>query len=196
LLTSPIILAFFAACLRAYPFDASRVIAFAAPALALGVAEGSIVLGGWLWRSSEASDRQIAPWGRRLALAALVVFVLLPVGRAVNDVLRPWPRADIASTAQFVMRERTNLDMVVGNHWEHAYYFRSLQDQFFYWDGRPVPDVPRFWFVVAAGTDAECDLLTTAAMGDRYNPIYEKRFEQSRAVLMSRNESLAFHPKK
>jgi hypothetical protein len=47
--------------------------------------------------------------------------------------------------------------------------------------------------VIAAGTDAECDLLTLAAMSDRYHPICEHRFRQSRAVLMMHNNSLAIH---
>lgn len=195
LLTSPILLAFVAACLRAYPFDASRVIAFATPALAFGAGEGSVVLLGWFHRCLAVAVQSLARWGLRLALAMLIVLLLLPLGRAVNDVINPWPRADVASVAQFVMRERREEDLVVGNHWEHAYYFRSLHDAFVYWDGRPVPDVPRFWLVVTAGSDAERDLLITAAMAERFHPSTVKRFEQCRAVLMVRNESLTFHAK-
>lgn len=195
LLTSPIILAFFAACLRAYPFDASRVIAFASPALALGVGEGSIVVGAWLWHSLARTGQPLARWGMLLAAVLLIIVLLLPLGRAMNDVIKPWSRADAASAARFVLQERRQADLVVGNHWEHAYYFRSLRNAFVYWDGRPVPDVPRFWFVVTAGTEAERDLLITAAMAERYHPAAEKRFEQCRAVLMVRNEPLALSSK-
>jgi hypothetical protein len=193
LLTCPILLAFLAACVRAYPFDASRVVAFASPALALGVAEGSVSLGGWLYRTSRLRGNWLASWARQAALATLVVLLALPLCRAVCDVIRPWPRADIASAAQFVLHERREHDVVVGNHWEHAYYFRNLRNDFVYWDGRPMPDVPRFWFVVTAGSDTECDLLSMVAMGDRYHPILEHRFQQCRAVLMLRNNSVAIH---
>ena len=84
---------------------------------------------------------------------------------------------------------------MVGNEWEQAYYFRSLHEAFSLWDGKPVADVPRFWLVVSAGTDAECDFLTVAAMGDRWHPLRDKHFEKCRAVLMVRNETLAFRTK-
>ena len=190
LLTAPVALAFAAACVHAYPFNASRVIAFATPALALGVAQGSIVLGSWLYRPLTARPRLLAGRTRIAGLAALVLFLLLPLGRAIGDTIWHWPRADVAATAKFVMAHRENADLVIGNQWEHAYYFRSLRKEFSLWDGRPMPDVPRFWLVVSAGTDAECELLTAVAMGGRWHPVLAERFEHCHALLMVRNETL------
>jgi hypothetical protein len=186
LLAAPVALAFAAACVHAYPFNASRVIAFAAPALVLSVAQGSIVLGRWLYEPS----RFPCGWARIASVATLVLFLLLPLGRAIGDTIWHWPRADVAATAQFVMKHREKADLVIGNQWEHAYYFRSLRKEFVLWDGRPLPDVPRFWFVVSAGTDTECELLTAIAMRDRWHPAMSKRFEHCHAILMVRNETL------
>ena len=191
LLTAPVALAFAAACLHAYPFNASRVIAFAAPALALGVAQGSIVLGRWLYKPLPIGARFLGGWTRIAGLATLGLFLLLPLGRAIGDTIWHWPRADAAAMATFVIEHREKADLVIGNQWEHAYYFRSLHKEFVLWDGKPMPDVPRFWLVVSAGTDLECELLTAVAMGDRWHPVIAKRFEHSLAVLMVRDETLA-----
>ncbi|HEV8062564.1 MAG TPA: hypothetical protein VGP68_21975, partial [Gemmataceae bacterium] len=195
LLISPVALAFAAACVHAYPFDASRVIAFATPALALGVAEGSVISARWLSRANKSAERRLARWTPRIVLAILMALLLLPLGRALSDIVSPWPRADVASAARFVMQERLNSDPVVGNQWEHAYYFRSLHEAFHFWDGAPIPDAPRFWLVVTAGTDAECDLLAAVAMSDRWHPIRSRNFEQCHALLMVRNETLALQSK-
>jgi hypothetical protein len=189
LLTTPILLAFLAACARAYPFDASRVIAFAAPALALGTAEGLATLaeGLYLWTRVGNSSRQI--WIGRLALTVLSVFLVLPLARAVNDMAHPWPRADVSGAAQFVLSERQPAEPVAGNHWEHAYYFRSLHAGFVFWDGRPLPDTERVWLVITAGTEAESNLLVAIARGNTWHTIREKHFAQCHALLLERNQS-------
>ena len=105
LLTAPLGLAFAAACLHAYPFGASRVIAFASPALALGVAQGSAILVRCLYCSTTDADGFLARSTRRAALASLVLCLELPLGRAIGDAIRPWSRADVASAAAFVMQD-------------------------------------------------------------------------------------------
>jgi hypothetical protein len=186
LLMAPIVLAFLAACAHAYPFDASRVIAFAAPALALGTAEGVVILAGAVhgWMLSGISSRQV--WAGRFALATLSILVFLPLARALSDVANPWPRADVASAARFVLSERRPVEPVVGNHWEHAYYFRSLHEEFVFWDGRPLPDAGRVWLVITAGTEAENELLVAIALGNTWQTVREKRFEQCHALLLER----------
>ena len=164
LLTAPIVLAFVAACLRAYPFDSSRVIVFAAPAMVLGAGEGCAALFARLLQPVKMAS-PILVWGRWCALAAVALLLAAPIGRAIGDVIYPWSRPDVASAAGYVMKARSAPEMVVGNHWEHAYYFRSLHEQFVFWDGRPLPDVHRVWLIITAGTEAETDLLCAAAMG-------------------------------
>ncbi|CAN5206367.1 hypothetical protein BH10PLA2_BH10PLA2_06550 [soil metagenome] len=186
LLVSPIGLAFFAACLKAYPFDASRVVAFAAPALALGVAEGVTILAAWLYERSSIAKNQLQVWSLKLMLAGLVVVLVFPLCRAGIDVVKPWPRADVAAVASFVLQERKKTDPVVGNHWEHAYYFRSLRDDFVFWDGRPLPDVARCWLVITAGTEGESQLLIAIAKGFTWQTVREQRFAQCHALLLER----------
>ncbi len=185
LLTAPILLAFAAACLRAYPFDSSRVIVFATPALVLGVGEGCVVLFGRLVAQVKTAN-PILVWSRWCALAAVALLLATPVGLAIDDVIHPWPRPDVASAASYVMRMREPSEMVVGNHWEHAYYFRSLHKQFVFWDGRPMPQVNRIWLVITAGTEAETDLLCAAAMGDRWHCLRQERFDQCRVLELAK----------
>jgi hypothetical protein len=198
LLVSPIGLAFFAACLRAYPFDASRVVAFAAPALALGVAEGVTILAAWLNERSLGANSLFASRSLKLMWVVLLGVLVLPLCRAGRDVVKPWPRADVASAASFVLESREQSDVVVGNHWEHAYYFRSLQDDFVFWDGRPMPEVTRLWLVITAGTEAESQLLIAVAKGFTWHIVREQRFAQCHALLLERNlanpVSVSFSP--
>jgi hypothetical protein len=189
LLTGPIVLAFAAACLRAYPFDSSRVIVFSAPAMVLGVGEGCVVLFARLLEPVETAS-PILVWSRWCALAAVALLLATPVGRAIGDVIQPWSRPDVASAASYVIESRNPSEMVVGNHWEHAYYFRSLHEQFVFWDGRPLPQVNRIWLVITAGTEAESDLLIAAAMSDRWLCLKQVRFEQCRVVQLVNRERL------
>ncbi len=189
LLTAPIVLAFLAACAHAYPFDASRVIAFAAPALALGTAEGLVMLAESLWGWVQNSNNSLQNCAGKFALAALSILLFIPLVRAVSDVANPWPRADVSSTARFVLSERQPAEPVVGNHWEHAYYFRSLHQGFVFWDGRALPDAERVWLVITAGTETESDLLVGVAMGNTWRVRKEKRFAQCHALLLERSSS-------
>jgi hypothetical protein len=186
LLVSPITLAFLAACLRAYPFDASRVVAFAAPALVLAAAEGIAVLAASLAILVANGSSPARVWAGRFGLAALAISLAVPALRAVHDVVKPWPRADVAGAADFVLGERQAGEPVAGNHWEHAYYFRRLHEEFVFWDGRPLPDAPRLWLVITAGSDAENDLLTAVARGAAWRIVQDQRFEQCHAMLLER----------
>ena len=190
LLTAPIALAFLAACARAYPFDASRVIAFAAPALALGTAEGLVTIAAGIYCSLKTESNSTRRWGGKIALTALACSLCVPLIRAVSDVAQPWPRANVSGVATFVLNERAPNDVVVGNHWEHAYYFRSLREAFVFWDGRPLPNVARVWLVITAGTEAESALLVTVARGGDWQIVQEKRFEQCHALLLERASSV------
>jgi hypothetical protein len=139
LLGVPVALALVAAFLRAYPYGGVRVMAYAAPALALCSATGIPVLLRWL--------RQRSP----LSAVALGVLLLAPVGRAIQHVVVPWNRADCAGAAAYVLTHRRPADQVVGNTWEYRYYFRRLGSAFI-----PLDELTsahgRIWLVISGVT--------------------------------------------
>jgi hypothetical protein len=114
----PLGLALVAAFLHQYPFGASRLEAFATPGLALLIGAGLPVTWHWL-----AARHRLAP--------ALVVLLLLAcVGMTAYHVLVPWYRPDAGSASAFVHGQLEPDDVIVGNKWEHVYYFRSEGQRF------------------------------------------------------------------
>jgi energy-converting hydrogenase Eha subunit E len=99
---------------RQYPFGATRVMVFAAPAALLLIAAGLPAIFAWL--------------GRRARFAPLLLagVLLVPAVQAAYRVAWPWPRLDSAQPAAFVLRHRQPDEPVLGTLWEHAYYFRDL----------------------------------------------------------------------
>jgi hypothetical protein len=97
-----------------YPFGATRVMVFAAPAGLLLIAAGLPAMFAWLGRRA------------RLAPLLLVVLLLFPVGQAAYRILVPWARLDSELAAAFVLRHRQPDEPVLGTLWEHTYYFREL----------------------------------------------------------------------
>jgi hypothetical protein len=97
-----------------YPFGATRVMVFAAPAALLLVAAGLPAVFAWLGRHS-----CVAP----LLLAGGLLF---PVAQAAYRVVHPWRRLDSAQPAGFVLGHRQADEPVLGTLWEHTYYFRDL----------------------------------------------------------------------
>jgi hypothetical protein len=189
LMTSPLALTYLAACLHAYPFGGTRVTVFAAPALTLGVAEGSIVLLEWLgkaWVDGWAQRRPMACTAG-LALAGLLLALVLPAGRAAYEVIVPWPRSDGAAAARFVFEHQRPGDAVAGNHWEHAYYFRSLGHSFSLWEGLPLPDSNRTWLVLATHNSAEFEPLEAAAMRGQWRALSHTDFQCCRVILLERS---------
>jgi hypothetical protein len=97
-----------------YPFGATRVMVFAAPAVLLLTAAGLPGLFAWLGQRT-----RLGSWG----LAALLLF---PAGQAAYRLVVPWPRLDSELPAAFVLRHRQADEPVLGTLWEHTYYFREL----------------------------------------------------------------------
>ena len=78
----PVLLAFFAACARAYPYGGARVLAYAAPGLLLLVGAGTPPALAWLRARS------------RVAALAIFLFLVIPAGSALAHIVWPWGRAD------------------------------------------------------------------------------------------------------
>jgi len=113
---------------RQYPFGATRVMVFAAPAALLLIAAGLPAIFAWLQRRA-----RFAP----LLLAGVLVFPALQAGYRI---VFPWARLDSARPAAFVLRQRQADEPVLGTLWEHTYYFRNLGP--LYRQLRPSPNYP------------------------------------------------------
>src|SRR5205085_10256125 len=136
LLALPVGLALLAAGLHRYPYGGVRVMAYAAPAVALLVAAGTPAALGWLRARA------------RPAAAALVVALLLPLGHALWFTAFVWPEADVPGAAAYVEARRRAADPVTGNDWTHLYYFRHLGTHFALAErGAPGPR-ERVWVVI------------------------------------------------
>ena len=97
---------------------APRVEVYAAPALTLLVAAG--IPATWVWLRARS----------RYAGMVFAVFLLVPLALAGYRVARPWPRADSAGAAAFVLAQRQPEEIVIGNIWQDWYYFRRLGTAF------------------------------------------------------------------
>lgn len=109
-------LTLFAGFLHAYPYGGARVEVFLAPALALLIAAGVVPTAAWL--------RARHP----VLVLALLFLLLQPVGLAGYRIAEPWRRADSAAAADFVRAHRLGDELVSGDAWQLAYYFRDVSD--------------------------------------------------------------------
>lgn len=91
---------------------------YATPAIVGLVAAGTPQAWDWLSRR------------HRLAPAGLVLLFLPPLVASGYSVAFPWIRADTAGAAAYVATHRQPDDVVAGNDWTHAYYFRRLGPAF------------------------------------------------------------------
>lgn len=138
ILLLPMGLALAASLAKAYPFGGSRVVVYAAPGLCLLGAEGIV---------------QVLSWSRRPSVTfCLGLLMTIPTSAGLRSMAMPWKRANCSAAADYVLRRRGADEAVVGNHWEHMYYFRHLGNRHFHLCGESwqVPD--RLWIVTIAGT--------------------------------------------
>jgi hypothetical protein len=150
-----------AACLLgAYPYTGARVMAYAAPALALVIAEGVPASVAWLRLQivkrlyppvhERTAALLLVTGSARAALAVIYAGLLLPVYLGLYHLASPWERADFAGAAAYVHAHRQPDDLVVGNSWEVLYYFRHLGPALLPLERPAVPPARRVWLVVTA----------------------------------------------
>ncbi len=144
-LGGPIVLAFGAALVHAYPYAGSRVMAFALPGLAIFVAEGI----GCVVHS--------IPPLRRAAVSAMLVAIVLapPAVLAAHDVVRGWRRPDTAGAAAYVRRANGQGDRIASGHWEYRYYLHDIEPPTIDLTRQAMPRAPRVWLLVHGSTPAE-----------------------------------------
>ncbi len=131
----PVGLALLAALVGRYPYGGARVMLYAAPGLLLLIAQGADTALAWLQAR------------RPLAFVAVVLVLLTPTWGVVHSLARPWPRADTASAAAWILRHRRNNEVVLGNDWTHIFYFRHLGEGFRETRGPLLVEGKRLWAV-------------------------------------------------
>ena len=151
-LVVPMALALLAAFAHRYPYGGVRVMVFAAPAVLL--LSAAAIPPSLVWLNAR----------NRLAAAALVLFLLMPVGVSLLLVFVPWPTADTASAADFVQAHRQADDPVTGNDWTHLYYFRRLGPSFHWPEDDPVHPDARVWVVFTEEAPPETRWVGAANM--------------------------------
>jgi hypothetical protein len=187
LLLVPIVLALLAACLQAYPFGGYRVMVYAAPALALLVAEGLPLEVG-----AERGARSALPLClprsalRVLCRYGVLALALLPLAWAVHRVCHPWNRADCAGAARYVLAHSRPGDSVAANHWEYAYYFRRLGLDFSLLPEASPAWRGRLWLVTTAGTPADRLEVLQHFRRQGWQSLEQHEFTRTSVFLLSR----------
>jgi uncharacterized membrane protein len=141
-LLGPLALAGLAALLGQYPLGATRVMAFAAPALLLLIAHGLPPTLSWLRRFG------------RLGPAVVAAVVFFPVSQAAYRVVCPWERAASDRAADYVATHRESGEQVLGTKWEHDYYFRGLAADYQPLDRCKEGGAAHIWLMAAGKTEA------------------------------------------
>jgi hypothetical protein len=177
LLIGPLALAWFAACLRGYPFGGSRLEVFALPGLAVILAAGVEPVRQWC--------RSRWHWGS----VAVLLMLATPLVESLRFVAVPWPRADTAGAAQYILAHRKPGEAIAANHWEYAYYFRHEAGDFRFLENDPRRHGHRLWIAFttpeAAGRNAVREGL------ERQGRILDRReFEYTSVWLLDMTEPL------
>jgi hypothetical protein len=178
LLSVPFGLPLLASFVRAYPYGGARVLAYVSPALVLLIAEGIDLI----------FARLASPTPRALALVRLGVLLLLlaPLGRAVQRVLVPWPRADCAAAAAYVLANRHPQEAVAGNHWEYVYYFRRLGPSFILLDGTSRVLPQRLWLVATSGDPVDRQRLAQELPPGDWHTLEQQEFVRTSVFHLTR----------
>lgn len=182
LLATPLALALAASLIRAYPYGGSRVIAYEAPAAYLLIATAIPVVFAWLRTRS------------RVATLLFLGIVLTPVGWAARNVISPWPRADCAGAADYVLTQRLPNDPIAGNHWEYLYYFRHLGSQYQPLVGRAPEPADRLWLVLTDARPGQRQVLARLHAPDGCQVLEQREFRRTTVLLLRRQPSVASSP--
>jgi hypothetical protein len=173
-LTLPVGLALLAAYAKAYPYGGARVMAYAAPAVALLIAEA--VPPTWAWLRAR----------HRWAAIALPTLLMMPLLHSAFRVVVPWQRADCAGAAAYVLAHRRPDEAVTANHWEYAYYFRHL-DAFTTWEDMAGEREGRLWVVISGATPEQLPVLLRSVPPGDWQPLEMHDFTLTRVFLVERH---------
>jgi hypothetical protein len=168
---APLGLNLMAAWLHGYPYGAARVVAHAAPGLAILIGAGVGPSLDWIHGR-----------GRAAAVAAVVV-LLIPLGLSLYRVAVPWYRPDCSVAAQYVLCHRSVAEPVFANHWQFEYYCRGIGGQFAYVPPDfSLPD-GRTWVLLTAYEAAERD-ANVAQMSRQRRVLDRQEYDGATALLL------------
>lgn len=139
---APLVLAWLAGLMHGYPYGGSRLEIFAAPGLALLIGSGIEPACEFLRRRS------------RLAPELLFVPVLASLALTARFAVTPWPRADAAGAADYILAHRLPGDGIAANHWEFLYYFRRCGNDWQLLDHGFPENKERVWIAFVAPDDS------------------------------------------
>ena len=132
----------------------------------------------------------------------MTALLLAPPARAVQRVAFPWPRADCAAAARYVLEHRRPGEEVAGNHWEYAYYFRNLGTAFTLLERGPHRFTDRVWLVTTAATLGERQEVAANLFPGCWGILEQHDFARSTVFLIAKqlqgggpDGSLAHGPK-
>ncbi len=187
LIVVPVLLAAVAALLHAYPYTGARVMVYALPGIVLLTAAGVRPVWAWVVASSVSRPR----WGKQAAclLQGLVLVPLLaPMILSLYRTALPWPRADTAGAAAYVLAERRPEDAVAGNHWEFEYYFRHLGSAYHLLDRWPELKLSegRLWVVITSRAALERTTIIHGLLQNQWEVARQREFMFTSVALLVR----------
>ena len=167
LLVVPIALAWFAACLRAYPYTGARVMVYALPALALLIASVVPLL--------LARAQRWLP--TRVAWCGMTVLFLPPLVSSLVGVVSPWTRTEWNDAMDYVGHHLQSSDRVVSNAWEASYYCREIGPRYTRIETPiEVTDNDRVWVLIEADTESIRRLVLREQFGTSLPVLSETHF--------------------
>jgi hypothetical protein len=151
------------------------------PALALFIAEGTVVL--------LAALAAMPRWSAlaRLGTLALALLLLASPGQALIRLAVWWPRADCDLAADYVLARRRPDEGIAGNHWESAYYFRHLGSAFTLLEGTPHPLPDQLWLVATAASWSDRRDLAEQLIRDGWQPQEQREFARTTVFFLRKH---------
>jgi hypothetical protein len=116
----------------------------------------------------------------------VLILLLAPLGESLRFVVSPWPRADVAGAAEYILAHRQADEGVLANHWEFAYYLR-YQANSFHWLGCDLHGhEQRVWVALTAPDEnGRRQFLTSLAQQGRI--VEQKEFTYTSVALIDLN---------
>ena len=94
---------------------------------------------------------------------ALLSLLLVLAAQSFYRLIVPWSRPALDRASEYVLRHRRPTDLVIGNVWEAAYYFRHLGQSYWDFEVGPIPRGERVWVVLVSTEEQERQRLVGAA---------------------------------
>jgi hypothetical protein len=213
----PILLALAAACVGGYPYGGVRVLAYAAPGLAILIGAGLAPLFAGLGTAPQKKSLEnelpsgvalapradtflgaltqprspmCHPFFRAAATAALAGLLLAPAALTAYRLVVPWQRADCATAAAYVLAQRQPGDAITCNHWEYYYYFQELGPVLQPMLGVDRQPGDRLWMVLTGGDPKHRQKIVRALPPCDWRILEQRDFTDTTVFLLYRDPEL------